>query len=212
MTLPKSLCTLVCLLLAGCVYLPESAPPPERYTLEPPAFDPSEQLPTEAAFRVGEVLLPARLASDRIAVLREGGRVDHLANVRWSASLSDLLQDYLADGVEARWGATAWGRTPARYRIVAAIRDLQAEYPNGSNEPPKLRVHLIATLMEASSGEVVARVSEHHVREAESNRVGVIVEGLEGLLGTALSGMLDRFETGVEEQGKGGASPTTRSG
>lgn len=213
MRLPRIPLALVGLMLAGCVSLPESAPPPERYTLKPPAPGGSERLPTEAAFRVGEVVLPTRLASDRIAVLRQGRRIDHLANVRWSGSLPELLQDYIADGVEARWAATAWGRAPARYRITATVRDFQAEYPNGSDEPPRLRVHLIATLLEASSGEVVARVSERHAREAESNRVGVIVEGLEGLLGTAFKGVLDRFETRLEERATDRArAPAIRSG
>lgn len=189
------------LLLGGCVSLPEQPAPPERFVLDPLAPQEASRRPLNAGFRVAGVHLPAGLSTDRIAVLREGGRLDHLAGARWAAPLSQLLEDYFTDSLENRWGAIAWGRAPARYRLVMAVRDFQAEYRSGLDRAPVLRVDLVAVLVPASGGKVVARVTERRSGRAAANRVEAVVDGLEGLLGDAYGSVLGRFGEALKGEG-----------
>ncbi len=177
----------------GCISLPEQSPAPERYVLEPLSPKARLSLPVRMGVRLVGVHLPAGLASDQIAVIRGERHLDHLAQVRWAAPLPDLLRDYFLDSMENRWGAVAWGKAPARYRLEVAVRDFQAEYPSGPKRPPLLRVHLVAFLLSAPGGKVLARASECRSRKLAENRIGAVVQGLEDLLGKAFAQILERF-------------------
>lgn len=195
------------LLLAGCVSLPEQPAPPHRYVLDPLSAGEESRSPLNAGFRVTGVHLPAGLSTDRIAVLREEGRLDHLAGARWAVPLSRLLEDYFTDSLENRWGTIAWGRAPARYRLVMAVRDFQAEYRSGLDQAPMLRVNLVAVLLPATGNEVLARATERRSRRGRANRVEAVVEGLEGLLGEAYGSVLDRFGKVLRKEGLQAKSP-----
>ena len=184
------LALMAALAMTACVSLPEAEAPPQRYTLAPLA---AQESGSDLRVAVAMPEVPAGLASDRIAVLRSGGRMDHLAGARWVAPLPELLKDFLATSVENRLGATAWGNQPARFRLVTAVRDFQAEYPEGDGRPPAVRVTLVAVLWDQAKGQPVLRRRLSDSRRLDENRLEAVTAGLEGLLkrltGTLLEGM-----------------------
>lgn len=177
------------LAVAGCVSLPEGEAPPDRYTLAPLAVQDSG---SDLRVAVAMPEVPAGLASDRIAALHPGGRLGHLAGARWAAPLPELLRDFLATSVENRLGATAWGNHPAPYRLVTAVRDFQAEYPDGEDRPPTVRVTLVAVLWDQAAGEPVVRRRLSASRRLAEHRLGAVTAGLEGLLQRHTGTLLER--------------------
>ena len=180
---------LMTLLLTACVSLPEGQAPPQRYVLRPLAAGQGPPLP--ARIEVAEPRLPPGLASDRVAVLHGERRLDHFAGARWAAPLPGLLQDFFADSVENRLGAAAWGEVPARYRLVTAVRDFQAEYRQGPGSPPTVRVTVVAVLWDRARGEAVLRQRSADSRKVSANRLGAVTGALEDLLREATGRLLE---------------------
>lgn len=183
--------------LAACVSLPEGEAPSQRYILAPLAAQDSG-----ADLRVAVAMpeVPAGLASDHIAVLHPGGRMGHLAGARWVAPLPELLRDFLATSVENRLGATAWGNQPARFRLVTAVRDFQAEYPEGEARPPTVRVTLVAVLWDRAKGEPVLRRRLSASRRLDENRLKAVTAGLEGLLQRLTGTLLEQVPASAAQE------------
>jgi ABC-type uncharacterized transport system auxiliary subunit len=194
------------LMLGACVSLPEGQPPPQRYVLAPLAA--TAERPAPARIAVAPPRLPAGLASERIAVLRPGGRLDHVAGAQWAAALPDLVHDFLVGSVENRLGAAAWGAEPARYRLVTALQDFQAEYGSDAQAPPRVRVTLVAELWDAERGRLVLRQRRSASRELAANRVAAITSALQGLLREVAGDVLDsagrRLAEGLPRDRSGG--------
>lgn len=187
-----ALALLAALCLGGCISLPEGEAPPERYVLTPLGVEGAATV--TGRFQVATPAVPASLASDRIALVRGERRLDHFAGARWAAPLPELLRDFLTTSVENRLGAAAWasGGASARYRLVTAVRDFQAEYPQGAGAAPTVRVSLIAVLWDRSRGEVVLRRRFAEARQAEANSLGAVTAALEALLQQATAAFLDQ--------------------
>ena len=181
-------------LLAGCVSLPEGKELPERYVLRPAPVD-GESHASSARVRVAEPRVASGLDSDRIAVLRANRRLDHYAGARWAARLPKLVGDFLSESLERRYGAMALGSESARFRLVTAVRDFQAEYPVGSEEaPPRVRVRLTAELRDRVRSEVVMRQRIALTTRAEFNRLAPVVTALEGQMRAAADRILSRVD------------------
>lgn len=172
--------------------MPEGKEPPERYVLRS-TTEVAKPASAPARIRVVEPRMAAGLDSDRIAVLRANRRLDHYADARWAAPLPRLLQAFLADSLDRRYGAVALGSAPARFRLVTVVRDFQAEYPDGSEELPRVRVRLSAVLWDQQQSEAVRRERVALTARAKANRLGAVVAALEGAMQTAA----DRIMTGL---------------
>ena len=115
-------------------------------------------------------------------------------DARWAAPLPRLLQDFLMASLERRYAGVALGPEPARYRLVTVVRDFQAEYPAGSEGPPRVRVRLTAVLWDRKREEAVMRERVALTTRAEANRLGAVVGALEGVMRKAA----DRILTGMD--------------
>jgi len=198
--LAPALGLLSALLLSACVSLPEAESPPERYVLTPLGVEGDATV--AGRLEVASPAVPASLASDRIALVRDERRLGHFAGARWAAPLPELLRDFLTTSVANRLGAAAWasGGASARYRLVTAVRDFQAEYPKGSGAVPTVRVSLIAVLWDRSRGEVVLRQRFAEGRQAEANSLGAVTAALEALLQQATAAFLAHTVQRLDEK------------
>jgi len=190
------------LMMAACVSLPQGETPPQRYVLTPLPATEGDEL--AGRIEVAAPRVPAALASDRIAVVRQGRRLDHYAGARWGAPLPELLKDFLATSVENRLGPVAWDGGPARYRLVTAVRDFQAEYPQGAEDRPRVRVTLVAVLWDRARGEVVLRQRHAADRRVAANRLAAVTAALEGLLQALTGQVLEGARTRLAARGQGG--------
>lgn len=180
------------LALGGCVSLPEPEAEPERYVLNPipPA---GEGVRASAPGGLGLAMpeVDPGLDSRRIAVIRGDRRLSHYADAVWAAPLPDLLRAFFAGSIENRLGITPWRQGASRLELTTVVRAFQAEYPDSREEPPVLRVVLVAALRDGRTGEVVARTREIRRRPAAANRLDAVTGGLEALLRDAFVAVLE---------------------
>lgn len=203
------------LLMAGCMQLgPSAGPVPERYVLPVPegSAGPAGSAPDALVLERPEVA--PGLATDRIAVLRAGRRLDHLAGARWAVPLPELLQAFFRASLAQDFPATAVTAAPGGNggpRLAAMVWHFQAEYPDGTDRPPRLRVALSLRLEPAGGGPALARQRAEGAVRAAANRRGAIAAGLAELLAETFT----RARSGLLAQWRGargaGLSPRPRS-
>ncbi|MFA9459720.1 ABC-type transport auxiliary lipoprotein family protein [Thiohalorhabdus sp. Cl-TMA] len=201
---------LAALPLGGCISLSaqseDKAPslyllnalPPRQSGVEKP-----EGRPTSLVVELPQVA--PGLATDRIALIRGGQRLDYFANARWAQSLPELLQAFFAESLEHRLPRVRVG-TPtevssADYRLQVAVRDFQAVYRKGLETAPELQVTLVATLSRPGNGKTLVQVREVRERRASANRLGSVVVGLEELLEDAYTAVLDALRPEMGPRG-----------
>lgn len=181
--------------LAACAgsLFKNKAAPPTMYMLgatrsTPAADPPSEHLPADLA-----VLRPrvrAGLDTDRIAALYPDRRMDYFADVRWSGTLDEVLQDLAVQQLHANLRvsnvspeASVFG---SPYWLEIEVTDFQAEY-SAAGGAPTVHVHLQARLGNSADRHVLARF-EPDVREAASdNRMSAIVDAYNRAANQALA-------------------------
>lgn len=186
-------------LLAGCLSLSTQSEekPPTRYLLNPLPSAPSGEGAPRGRRPTVSVELPSMapgLDTDRIALVREGRRLEYFAGARWATPLPDLLQAFFAESLEHRIPGARAGSpadvSGADYQLRMVVHDFQAEYEGGINTTPDLVVGLAATLSRPGGKRVLAQVRESRRSPAAANRLGSVVQGLEKLLQDAYGSVL----------------------
>jgi len=199
---PKCLPVLLPLLLTACVSLKEPAPAPERYVLHPHQEAAGEAAPS-ARLVVGQPRVAPGLESDRIVVIRDGRRLDHLADARWAAPLPEVLQAFFHEALERRFPRLEAEAAPGGMgdvRLGATVWAFQAEYAGKADSPPRLRLVMTLRLQRAGNHRTLARMRVARTAPAASNRRTAVVAGLEGLLDEAfahaVAGLWDQWHGG----------------
>jgi cholesterol transport system auxiliary component len=132
----------------------------------------------------------AGLDTDRIAALYPDRRMDYFADVRWSGTLDEVLQDLAVQQLHANLRvsnvspeASVFG---SPYWLEIEVTDFQAEY-SAAGGAPTVHVHLQARLGNSADRHVLARF-EPDVREAASdNRMSAIVDAYNRAANQALA-------------------------
>jgi len=183
MTRPPFL-LLLPLLLAACVSLEEPAPAPDNYVLRPHDGGGAEGASPSGVVVERPQVAPG-LGSDRIAVLRDGRHLDHLADARWATPLPEMLQAFFHGALERRYPHLEAEVAPTgvgSLRLEATVWDFQAEYEGGADRPPRLHLAMTLRLRRADSNRTLGRVRVARTARAEANRRTAVVAGLEQLL------------------------------
>lgn len=199
---PKRLLVLLPLVLTACVSLKEPAPAPERYVLHPHQAAEEGAAPP-ARLVVAQPRVPPGLESDRIVVIRDGRRLDHLADARWAAPLPEVLQAFFHEALERRFPRLEAEAAPGGtgdLRLGATVWAFQAEYEGKADSPPRLRLAMTLRLQRAGDHRTLARMRVARTARAASNRRTAVVAGLEGLLdrafAQAVAGLWDQWRRG----------------
>ncbi len=87
------------------------------------------------------------------------------------------------------------------------MRAFQAEYPGQGQEPPVLRVVMVADLRDARTGEVLVRTRETRYQPAAGNRLEAVVRGLEDLLRDAFGQVLETVAPHLPQGGGPSGGP-----
>jgi len=189
----RTLAVTLCVLAAeGCAGLHSSEPATQRYTLAPafvqvagPAAGGAADTPT---LQLSRPLAAPGLDTDRIALRRDGQRLDYYAASSWPVALPELLQTLAIDALRAQ----------GRYRAVASeaaafdadqvlqieIRECQAEY--AGDGLPRVHVRLVATLARRSDRSLLSSVGADSSVVAAENRMQAVVAAFQSAVGEAL--------------------------
>jgi ABC-type uncharacterized transport system auxiliary subunit len=173
------------LTLCGCLHgcsglLHSTAPAVQLYVLQLPAAAPAPGAPAAAtvSLRIARPLPAPGLNTDRIALLRSGGRLDYYAASRWSATLGEMVAD-LELAVfrnDPAVSAVADDRTGlnADYLLQTSIDRFAAEYATESG-PPLIRVDLHCLLIRRSDGSLLGSFAVAESEAAQANRMSSVV-------------------------------------
>jgi cholesterol transport system auxiliary component len=190
------------LALSGCSgLLTSNQPAAQVYVLRPTGSASivtaaSTASMTAAAMPAGSVLvelpLPAAgLATDGIAVLRSGERLDYYRAARWAAPAPELIQALAVDALRAghRFAMVESDAGPfaSDYVLSLELDHFEAEY--SGDGPPSVHVALVCTLGKRGSRAVLASVTAASTVPAGADRLQAVVAAFERATGDALSQM-----------------------
>jgi cholesterol transport system auxiliary component len=184
------------LLLAGCSGgLKSNQPSVQIYLLRPGIAPATAAAATPAAApAVGtvQVMLPlarAGLATDRIVVLRSGGRLDYYTGARWAAATPAMLQMQVVDALRAshRFAMVESDGGPfsAEYMLSLELQHFEAEY--SATGPPMVHVAFDASLGRRGKRDIIVSCSADSQVKAGADRMQAVVAAFEEATGEALS-------------------------
>jgi cholesterol transport system auxiliary component len=172
------------LLLAACTgsLFKDNSPPPTMYVL---SATPRSITETGGAplIRTDVAVLKPRvrtgLDTDRIAALYPDRRLDYFADVRWSGSLDEVLQELAVQVLGANAvmrSARAEGSVFASaYWLEIEVRDFQAEYASPA-AAPTTHVRLLARMGRAADRNIMAHFESDVHETAAENRMTAIID------------------------------------
>lgn len=140
------------------------------------------------------------LASDGIAVLRPGQRLDYYTDARWAVPAPMMLETLAVQSlrrqghfslVEAEGGPFA-----ARYLLNLELTHFEADYgrAGGTAGAPTVRVSLVCTLGERVGRSVVTTLTINSSVEAAADRMSAVIAAFQQATGTALTRMAREIE------------------
>jgi cholesterol transport system auxiliary component len=176
---------------AGSLFKNKTAPP-TMYLLSAPA--PSAAEPAGAAVPTELAVLKLRvrtgLDTDRIAALYPDRHMDYFADVRWSGSLDEVLQDLAVRVFHANPGlryvsadASVFAST---YWLEIEVMDFQAEYA-ADLAAPTVHVHFLARVGSSADRHVLGRFEPDIRVPAADNRMTAIIEAYNRAVDQALA-------------------------
>ena len=195
-----------CLLLAGCSsWLKSNQPVSQVYVLRPawaagaatsmaasPATAASPAVTPIAATATLQVEFPIAapgLATDGIAVLRSGERLDYYSAARWAGAAPGMLQMLAVDALRAthRFAMVESDVGPfgSEYVLSLEVNHFEAEY--GAAGPPTVHVALVGTFGKRGSRDVLASFAADSRVSADADRLQAVVAAFERATGDALS-------------------------
>lgn len=188
--------TLALLGLSACgSLLPGGGPPPNLYTLSPKTTF-SQDLPNVSwQLVVEEPSAAGGLATQRIALRTNLLELDYFAGSRWTEGAPRLVQTLLVESFENTGKIVAVGRQSiglrSDFNLKSELREFQAEYINGENAAPSVRVRLNAKIIRQPRREIMASKNFEAVFPARNASMEGIIEAFDEALGKVLKRMVE---------------------
>jgi cholesterol transport system auxiliary component len=180
------------LLANGCTGLHSSQGATQVYTLAP-AFAVAGATVAGATaiaptLQLARPLAAPGLDTERIALRRNGQRLDYYAASSWPVPLPELMQSLATDALRARGNYRAVASEAAAFAadevLQLEIRQCQADYP--ADGPPTVHVQLVATLARRADRSLLATVSADSRSTAGENRMQSVVAAFQTAVADAL--------------------------
>ena len=178
------------LLLGGCAKLLVGSPPPAPtvYRLMP-QVELAKRLPrADWVLVIAEPTAEGALDTSRIAVLADGMRINHLADVAWSDRPTAMLQLAMVQAFQRSGKLQAVGtdrdELPGRYLLQSTMDAFQLE-PDGAGYAADVRLH--ARLLRLPSREVAATRGFAHRVVAGSSSNDAAVAAFNAAVGQLLT-------------------------
>ncbi len=175
--------------------LPGGGPAPNLYTLSPKTTF-GEDLPNVSwQLVVEEPSAAGGLATQRIALRTNFLELDYFAGSRWTEGAPRLVQTLLVESFENTGRIVAVGRQSiglrSDFNLKSELREFQAEYINGSNAAPTVRVRLNAKIIKQPRREIMASQNFEAVFRARNQSMEAIIEAFDEALGKVLKRIVE---------------------
>jgi len=151
------------LMLTGCVsVLPEARPAAPRYLLESVSYDNEGAEPVSWSLVIEDPSATRVYDTAKIALIRNAGRVEYLANGEWADRAPRLVQAALIRSFENTSRILGVGDRASlitsTYTLQTDIRALHADFVDG---PPEAAFSVYARLTNARGKVIAARLFEN---------------------------------------------------
>lgn len=168
----------VALGLSACGGVVGGGGPPDRYRLTPPQVTGDLPAARDVTLAVGAPRAAPAIATDRIAVVRDGREVAYYADARWTERVPDLLRSALLDsfrssGRLAGVGVREVGLSPD-LRLQTTVEEFAAVAPTDSGAF-EVRVAIRAQLLRHPDNMLVAARGFRAREPAASPEAGDVV-------------------------------------
>ena len=175
--------------------LPGGGPPPNLYTLSPKTTF-SEDLPNVSwRLVVEEPGAAGGLATQSIALRTNLLELQYFAGSRWTEGAPRLVQTLLVESFENTGKIVAVGRQSiglrSDFNLKSELREFQAEYLNGANAAPSVRVRLNAKIIKQPRREIMASKNFEAVFPARNASMEAIIEAFDEALGKVLKRLVE---------------------
>jgi cholesterol transport system auxiliary component len=182
------------LLVAGCSDL-LGQKPPQLYML-PSKHTYDTDLPTvHWQLVVAEPVAPESLDTARIALSHSATKLDYFADSAWTDRAPVMIQGLLIESFENTGKIIAVGRIAsdlrADYLLQTELRDFEARYYGGTDEPPKIYVRIEAKLVKMPDREIIGNRNFVQEMAAARNDIGSIIAAFDDALGSAMKHLVE---------------------
>lgn len=176
------------LTLAACGgLLPQRLPPPQLYTLTPKSTFDQTIPPVSWQLAVEDFIAPSGLNTPRIAVSREPLTLDYYAGAQWVDTAPNMVRRLLIESFENSERIVGVGRFAISLRndyvLRPELREFQAEYPSGKEQPPTIRVRVNVKMVKMPQRRIIASETFERTLQAPDNRIATIVQTFDQTLG-----------------------------
>ncbi len=181
--------------LSACAPKLERNVPADRvYRLTPPTLEVAVALPVDLLV-LDPVVAPG-LATQRIATLWPGNRLDYYASARWSGPLGAVVQGATVEALSAagalRHVQAEPGRFGATHLLGLELRRFEADYAGGA--PPVARVAIAATVARYDRRLPLAAFTASAEVPAAEDTLGAVTTALDQAFHRALEDLLSRSQ------------------
>lgn len=187
---------LVSVFTAGCGSILPSGPAPDLYNLTPKSTF-NDNLP-EVGWQlvIEEPVAAGGLDSSSIAMHPNPTEVKYFADARWTGRAPKMIQTLLVESFENTGQITAVGREAiglrADYSLKTELREFQAEYFDGIDSSPSVRVRINAKIIKQPRQVIVAsRNFEQVVKVSGNTEMLSIIRIFDSALGKVLKDLVE---------------------
>lgn len=196
------------LAIAACSSLLHSnAPPVQIYTLRaaPASAGAGADAAVDASLRVAHPLAGPGLGTSQIVLVQPDHRLNVYAASAWAAEAPALVES-LAVGTlrgSGHWHSVqdAESPFPADYLLQISIRRFDADYSDGTDAPPTVRVTLDCTLGKEEGRKVVASFVASGSAVAGANRLGDVVAAFQQATDAAMASLSQQVSAAIKPHG-----------
>ncbi len=178
----------VAMALAGCTVLPGEKPLPRLFVLTPKSTFDADLPKADWQLTIGKPVAEAGLSTARIALRHNPVTLEYFARANWIDTAPMMVQTLIVESFENTGKIVAVGRESvslrADYRLIAELREFQAEYSGAS--APTVRVRINAKLVRMPQREIIATVTDENRVAAKDASMQSIVQAFDAALGKTL--------------------------
>lgn len=175
--------------------IPEPKPADTVYRLAISAQDAAVQPNADAIIvRIDRPTVPRPLSGNDVSVSLSGNRLLSASGAEWAERTPDLIQGSVFDVFSSRpdiIGVLPVSGARTDLRVHLTVRNFEALYDNGQDNPPLAVVRYTATLASASNRNLLGSYEVRKTHRAADNRVSEIVKAQDAANFDAVSSVAD---------------------
>ena len=186
----------VLVLTAGCGTILPTGPAPDLYYLTPKSTFSSDLPEVKWQLVIEEPVAGGGLDTSSIAMHPNPTEVKYFANARWTERAPKMIQTLLVESFENTGTITAVGREAiglrADYSLKTELREFQAEYFNGTESAPSVRVRINAKIIKQPRQIIVASHNFERVMKVSGNtEMNSIIQVFDAALGKVMKELVE---------------------